>query len=139
MKLVVENIKSKSIMVRESGSMEIVNGLISNGRIGFIGGSEANVTNFVAKHGLKVGDDLSEKLGTQMGIEIQERVGEPFYNGQEPKRAGKNGNILTKNGQPIYRQTIVKSEDSVYDTLVSHDTVTASVSAVIPLVEAEEM
>ena len=53
----------------------------------------------------------------------------PFYEGQEPKTAGKDGDIITHGGQPVYRNTIFSIDDNASDELLVSDSVNATVSA----------
>lgn len=59
--------------------------------------------NKLAELGIKEGDDLGEKLGRDLAIQIIESF-TPFYEGQEPKKAPLSGTVLVADGRPIYRQ-----------------------------------
>lgn len=52
-----------------------------------------------------------------------------FYPGQEPKRAGKDGAILTHNGQPIYRSYELDLTGKRTDEVIQHDKVEVAVSS----------
>lgn len=53
----------------------------------------------------------------------------PFAPGQEPKKAGKDGAVITSNGQPVYRQTYFTSDMDAKDELIAFDKVSATASA----------
>lgn len=64
-------------------------------------------------------------------IIIEETHNQRTWDGgeQQPKINPKSGDVLTKNGQPIYRNTWVTFDMSEEDTYIMHDKVTAKVSA----------
>lgn len=45
----------------------------------------------------------------------------PFYPGQEPKRKGKDGEIILANGKPVYRNTEFTSDMNRNDVFVTSD------------------
>jgi hypothetical protein len=45
----------------------------------------------------------------------------PFYPGQEPKRKGKDGEIILSNGQPVYRDTEFTSDMNRPDVFITSD------------------
>lgn len=47
----------------------------------------------------------------------------PAYEGHEPKRAGKEGNIITSGGSPVYRQTVYTNDVNAQDELLPSDRV----------------
>ena len=64
-------------------------------------------------------------------IIIQETHTQRTWDGgeQAPKVNPKSGDVLTKDGNPIYRNTWVTFDMTEQDTYIAHDKVTASVSA----------
>jgi len=69
---------------------------------------------------LRIGANLSKTSFGACVLCIQERVEHPFSPNQEPKRAGKDGDYLLADGLPIYRRTVLMSEESAIDTIVAH-------------------
>jgi len=61
-------------------------------------------------------------------IVIKEAL-QPFYEGQEPKRAGEDGGICVKNGRPIYRQIVFTSNMAEEDELIPHDAIVESLAS----------
>jgi hypothetical protein len=53
----------------------------------------------------------------------------PFYEGQEPKRAGADGGYCVKDGQPIYREAIFTSNLNAQDELIEHNAIVESLAA----------
>jgi len=53
----------------------------------------------------------------------------PFYEGQDPKTAGKDGDVITHGGMPVYRNTIFSIDGNSSDELLVSDSVNATVSA----------
>ena len=49
-----------------------------------------------------------------------------FRPDQEPKRAGKDGEILTHNGMPIYREAFYTDDANASDVLLAHDKATVN-------------
>ena len=45
----------------------------------------------------------------------------PFYDGHEPKRKGKGGDIVTIDGQPVYRETEFVTDMTLEDVMVSSE------------------
>lgn len=80
------------------------------------------------------GSDLNPKL-IQAGlgehtIIMQESL-KPFYEGQEPKRKGSNGDVITTdNGSPIYQQFVcVPKSSNLVDTRVNRVTIAEEIHA----------
>lgn len=121
MKLFITKITDTAIHLQGEDTIE--NGFIRNGRMAFVNGSQEQIKRTVKKYNLAEGIDFNEATGMNLAIEVKEQVGEPFYTNQEPKRAGTNGDVLTKNGKPIYRRTNLVKEDQVNDEFVEHDKV----------------
>jgi hypothetical protein len=86
-------------------------------RTTLIKGRIADLTTWVKSNNITIGSTFMGK------IVIKEQAGVPFYDGQEPKRAGQDGEILHKDGMPIFRQTEFTLDLNAADTLVQHDNV----------------
>lgn len=52
----------------------------------------------------------------------------PAYDGQDPKINPQTGEVLTKGGSPIYRQTFFTQNPAETDIFVAHDTVAVPVA-----------
>lgn len=52
----------------------------------------------------------------------------PFYVGQKPKTKGKDGEVITSGGMPVYRNTEFVTDLSTEDTLVESDKVGIAVT-----------
>lgn len=52
---------------------------------------------------------------------------EPRYDGQSPKINPSTGEVLTKNGMPIYRNTEYTGNPEEFDVLIAHDRVMQTV------------
>jgi hypothetical protein len=83
----------------------------------------------MSEYNFTVGQNLNEVLGFETNIQVNEgfiprkwKDSEGNEVTQEAKRAGKDGELLTKEGKPIYRNTSVVFGPAK-DTLVEHDTV----------------
>lgn len=61
-------------------------------------------------------------------IVIKEKLS-PFFEGQEPKRAGANGGYCLKDGRPIYRLSIFTSNLDAQDELIEHNAIVESLAA----------
>ena len=80
---------------------------------------------------------MSLKDGQEFPIEgklVNHEATTPFYEGQAPKKAGKDGGVLLFNGLPIYRETVFTSDPAETDLLVKH----TSVAAVAPVKGAKK-
>jgi len=93
----------------------------TNRRTTLIKGKLADLTSWVKANGIKVGSELPGK------IIIKEQT-LPFYEGQEPKRAGKDGEVLHTDGEPIYRQTEFTLDMNALDVVIKHDNVLSAAS-----------
>ena len=69
---------------------------------------------------LKVGDDFTMKTGIPCKIVVKEST-TPFYEGQNPKMNPSTGEILTKDGMEIYRNSVLTFDLSDTDSLIKHD------------------
>lgn len=78
--------------------------------VGFLRGQTDKLKQRVERMDWKVGMELP------CGVRIQESF-ERFYEGQEPKRKGKDGEVILKQGAPVYRQVVVSPvlEGSLYE------------------------
>lgn len=106
------------IRVESSEGVQFAEGGWINNRVKstLIKGRVVDLETWVKKTGIKVGSLLSGK------IVIRESL-TPFFDGQEPKRAGQDGEILHKDGQPIYRNTEFTLQFDKQDELITHDNV----------------
>lgn len=106
------------IRIESTDAVQFTTGgwLNSNKRSTLIKGKIADLTAWVKNNGIKVGSEFVGK------IVVKEQL-MPFYEGQDPKRAGADGEILHKDGQPIYRQTEFTLDSTMQDTLIQHDNV----------------
>lgn len=85
----------------------------------------ANVQNRYAT--ISIDTKAGQDMNLFEGKEIEGRIVfteslEPAYEGQEPKRAGQDGPVLTKDGSPIYRSSSLESADKA-DTLIAYTNV----------------
>lgn len=88
----------------------------TNRRTTLIKGKLTDLTQWVKNNGIKIGTELNGKI-----VITEQTI--PFYEGQEPKRAGADGEILHKDGEPIYRQTEFTMDMNATDILIKHDNV----------------
>jgi len=65
---------------------------------------------------MKAGDDLNGQI-------IFKEALAPFFPGQSPKTAGKDGTVCTKGGLPIYRQYFFVEDQTATDEAIAHDNV----------------
>lgn len=96
--------------------------LNSKKRSTLIKGKISDLTSWVKSNNIQIGSTFIGK------IVVKEQAGVPFYEGQEPKRAGQDGEILHKDGMPIFRQTEFTLDVNAPDTLVQHDNVLSAAS-----------
>lgn len=55
-----------------------------------------------------------------INIQVEDQVGNPFYDGQEPRKRP-NGNIITKNNVPIYRKTFIVAGTPNHSIIKDYD------------------
>lgn len=109
------------IRVEENGGLSFGAGgwLNSRTKTALIKGKVKDLQAFIQKNNVTVGYEIPGQ------IVIMEQEGTPFYEGQQPKRAGQDGEVLYKvvNGEklPIYRQTEFTMDMTKSDSLVQHD------------------
>ena len=109
------------IRVEENGGLSFGAGgwLNSRTKTALIKGKVKDLQAFIQKNNVTVGYEIPGQ------IVIMEQAGTPFYEGQQPKRAGQDGEVLYKvvNGEklPIYRQTVFTMDMTKSDSLVQHD------------------
>lgn len=109
------------IRVEENGGLSFGAGgwLNSRTKTALIKGKVKDLQAFIQKNNVTVGYEIPGQ------IVIMEQAGTPFYEGQQPKRAGQDGEVLYKvvNGEklPIYRQTEFTMDMTKSDSLVQHD------------------
>ncbi len=89
----------------------------TNKRSTLIKGRISDLTQWVKTNSIKIGSEFTGK------IIIKEQAGVPFYEDQQPKRAGADGEVLHKDGMPIFRQTEFTLNFDEQDVLVKHDNV----------------
>lgn len=107
----------------ESVTTEMKNGWANaSKRTALIKGSIEALEAFVAERGLVVGSELEGK------IVVKETLVQP-YSTTQPKRAGAEGAILKKDGQPIYRTQEYTTDMSEVDVTIQHDKVEVPVGA----------
>ena len=118
------------IRVEENGGLSFGAGgwLNSQSKTALIKGKITDLQKFVKTNGVTVGYEIPGK------IVVMEQV-TPFYEGQQPKRAGANGEVLytTQDGvkKAIYRQTEFTMDMSKEDTLIKHDNVLSGAARVV--------
>jgi hypothetical protein len=89
-------------------------------RVAFISAEVEVLQNFVKENNLKVGSKLPGRK-----IVVKEST-EPFYNGQSPKVNPTSGEVVTYNGNPIYRNSYVGSVQELDELLTSDKVVVAN-------------
>jgi hypothetical protein len=87
-------------------------------RVAFIGGKLEDLKEL----GYKAGQVLP-------GKNVIKESTTPFYDRQQPKINPKTGEVVTINGQEIYRQTVYTADAHAQDELVQHDRVTVNTPA----------
>lgn len=119
------------IRVEENGGLSFGNGgwLNSNTKTALIKGKVKDLETFVTKNNVSVGYEIPGK------IVIMEQT-TPFYEGQQPKRAGANGEVLYSTDNQgvrhaIYRQTEFTMDSNRQDVLVKHDNVLSGAAKVM--------
>lgn len=119
------------IRVEENGGLSFGNGgwLNGNTKTALIKGKVKDLETFVTKNNVKVGYEIPGK------IVIMEQT-TPFYEGQQPKRAGADGEVLYSTDNQgvrhaIYRQTEFTMDQTRQDVLVKHDNVLSSAAKVV--------
>jgi hypothetical protein len=119
------------IRVEENGGLSFGAGgwLNSNTKTALIKGKVADLTAFIRKNNVTVGYEIPGK------IVIKEQT-TPFYEGQQPKRAGANGEVLYTTDSEgvrhaIYRQTEFTMNMDMQDVLVKHDNILSSAAKVV--------
>jgi hypothetical protein len=107
------------IRIESTDAIQIGNGgwINSNKRSTLIKGKISDLTSWVKSNSIKIGTEFAGK------IIVKEQAGVPFYEGQQPKRAGADGEVLHKDAMPIFRQTEFTLDFTAQDVLVKHDNV----------------
>jgi hypothetical protein len=109
----------------ESKTTAMVNGWANTQtRTALIKGTVEALNSFVEERQLRAGSVLEGK------ILVKETLEKPYDNAQA-KRAGAEGAILKKDGQPIYRTSEYTTNVDEQDVLIKHDTITQHVPGVI--------
>lgn len=125
---------------RESNPGAVV-GFFMAGHPGINSGSNKLVTwqtvsaDKMKEYSFSIGQDLTKVIGMPCNIQVTESFSPRTWKdesgnvvSQQPKKAGKDGEILTKGGQPIYRNTALVFGEAV-DTLIQHDVVAVKTPA----------
>ena len=80
-----------------------------------------DLVEMVKELGIKDGADVSEVLGEEHSIVVEETT-VPRYASQRPKRAGADGDVLCHDGEPVYRNTrLVKGATATHIKLATTD------------------
>jgi hypothetical protein len=90
-------------------------------------GFEVELSGFLKVKDANVG---KYPVGTQIDgkIIISETLS-PAFEGQKPKTAGKDGDVIRHGGAPVYRETLYRANLNAQDTLIASDKVAAKVEA----------
>lgn len=125
---------------RESNPGAVV-GFFMAGHPGINAGSNKLITwqtvsaDKMKEYSFAVGQDLTKVIGMPCNIQVTEGFKARTWTdatgnvvSQEPKKAGKDGEILKKDGQPIYRNTALVFGEAK-DTLIQHDVVAVQTPA----------
>lgn len=119
------------IRVEENGGLSFGTGgwLNSNTKTALIKGKVVDLQKFVKSNNVTVGYEIPGK------IVIMEQT-TPFYEGQQPKRAGKDGEVLYSTDNEgvrhaIYRQTEFTMDMTRQDSLIKHDNVISAAARVV--------
>lgn len=114
------------IRIQSSSAIQFGAGgwLNSNTRSTLIKGKITDLTAWVKSNNIKVGSEFAGKIVVKEALM-------PFYENQQPKRAGAEGEILHKDGQPIFRVTEFTLDQSAQDTLIAHDNVLSAAAKVM--------
>jgi hypothetical protein len=83
---------------------------------------------------LGVGDILPE----QFNIQVEDREGQPFYDGQEPRKRPNGGSIIEKDGIPIFRNTSVVVGEPQHTIIKDYDREGQSVLPRVEFAKKEE-
>ena len=94
--------------------------------VGFVTAEVSDLEDLIESNGVKAGDNYSEKVGPHRII-TQEKVESELTADEKlsfrEKINPSTEEILTKDGEPIYRRTLVVAEGSdLVDTMITHDT-----------------
>lgn len=104
------------------GTTTISNGWArSTKRSALIKGNYEALVTLVQNNNLRPGSELP----MEGKIVIRETTVKA-YEGQTPKQAGTDGEILKFNGAPIYRETVFTSNLDEVDVLITHDAIIGS-------------
>lgn len=103
----------------------------------FLSGKIEELVELVADFDLKVGDDFSKKVQPSRLI-IKEST-TPFYEGQTAKINPSTSEVVTYQGEDIYRETaLVAANSPETDSKLTNDKVGATAGAESPFVEDTE-
>lgn len=120
-----------SIMVQQTAF--VLNGTMMNDvtRSAFINARLETLEKMCSIYRIKDGFNYSEIVGPKARIVIEERLESELpedTKGFQEKINPSTGEVLTKNGEVIYRKSIVVTDDTC-DVLISHDKVSAPVTS----------
>lgn len=95
-----------SIMLRQEKLVLSPGSNIANiqARVAHFAGTLENLESIVENFNLKEGDNFNKIMPVDLVVEEQT---EPFYDGQDPKINPSTGEIVTHNGQEVYRSTFI--------------------------------
>jgi len=107
----------------------IQNGFVnSRKRIGFVSGVVKDLEDMILRYELEENSDFSALVSPHRIVvleKVESEIGEEF--GYTEKVNPSTNQILSKEGEPIYRKTEVVEEGSdIVDILISHDRIEAS-------------
>lgn len=114
------------IRVESAESVQFGAGGWLNARVksALIKGKVTDLQTWVKANNIKVGSLITGKI-------VAKESHTPFYQGQQPKRAGQDGEILHVAGQPIYRNTEFTLDESMQDELIQHENVISGAARVV--------
>ena len=78
----------------------------------FIGGPTEDLKKFVEAYGLKAGDDFNAKTGMKKDIVVKESTTLPYEGATGKINPTTNEAMLTEEGEPIYRTTLLIDKSS---------------------------
>ena len=112
-----------SLMVMAT-TIVVTNGFVnSNNKVAFLNGEVTQLETMINEYNLKDGVDFGLAVGPHRIVtleRVESDLGEEL--GYSPKINPTTGEILTKDGETIYRKTELVAEGSdVIETLISHD------------------
>lgn len=113
-------------------TMALSNGFLNKKtKVGFVTGRVEDLEGMIDTYKLKEGDDFSEKVAPHRIITSELVESEvPENQGYREKINPSTGEVLTKNGEPIYWKTeVVPAGSDRVDETIEHDRVSAEADA----------